>query len=138
MNHKLAAIAFSLLVAGLLVPKAKADEDNQAVLFSLTSPVEVPHAVLPPGRYEIRLLGDGSSMAEIWSADTSRFYGVFGTTPVDRSDARGSRVVFAGPENDTPKRIEKWFYGGHQTGNELLYPTKSIVPLASTPRHSRK
>ncbi len=126
MNYRLLIAVFALLVlGGMLVPSARADEDNKEILITVNRPVEVPTTILPPGRYDLKLLGDGSSVAGLWKADGSHFYGFFETIPVDRNHASGkSKVVLADSGKNAPQRIEEWFYPGDTTGNELLYPAK--------------
>jgi hypothetical protein len=123
--------AFALL-GGMLVPSARADQDNNAILFSVSGPVEIPGRLLEPGKYELRLMGDGSTIAEVWKADGSRFYGFFDTMPAARTHAVSrARVVVAASNTASPKRIEAWFYPGHRQGNQLLYPDAQDVRPAS-------
>lgn len=123
MNRRFLSMIFGLLLlSGLLVANARADEDNREIVFSINHPVEVPTAILTPGRYDLKLVGDGSSIAELWKADGSRFYGFFDTSPVDRNHAGKTKVVLAASGKNAPERIQEWFYPGDKTGNELLYP----------------
>jgi hypothetical protein len=132
MNRRLVATMFAIVVlAGALVPNAVADQDNKAILFSVDAPVEIPGAMLGPGRYEVKLQGDGSSIAGVWSADGSQFYGFFDTALVNRSHAGPSKVVLTNSEKNTAQQIAEWFYSGDRTGNKLLYPSKSDVHLVS-------
>jgi hypothetical protein len=126
MNYRLLTVVFGLLLlGGMLVPNARADEDNKEIMITVNRPVEVPTTVLPPGRYDLKLLGNGSSVAGVWNAEGSHFYGFFETIPVDRNHAIGkAKVVLADSGKNAPKRIEEWFYPGESTGNELLYPVR--------------
>ncbi len=130
MNRK-PMIAFTLvLLLGALAPNAVANADNKETLFRITNPVEIPGGVLPPGRYDIRLQGNGSPTAGIWSADGLKFYGYFETMLVDRARGmRGSEIVFDQASN-APMRLEEWFYPGSRVGNELLYPKNEQVRIA--------
>lgn len=132
MNRKLLAITVSLIMLGCMLPiTARADADNQAVLFSVNTPMKTPTAVLPPGRYEIKTLGDGSQVAEIWSAREKRFYGFVDTTPVRRAHALKSEVVLT-RQRKAPEQLREWFYPGDRTGNKLLYPENHNDSDAST------
>jgi hypothetical protein len=131
MNRRLLAIVFTFaMLICVLVPSARADQDNKAILFSVNAPIEVPGEVLGPGRYELKLQGNGSPVAGIWKADGSQFYGYFETVLVDRSHRGKSRIVLVGSGKNAPKRIEEWFYTGDKTGNKLLYPNSSSVQIA--------
>lgn len=128
MKRNLLAVAVALVLAGALVPRAKADADDKAIQFSVSGPVEVPGLVLEPGRYQINLMGDGSDVAEIWSADGSEFYGFFDTEPATRTHMpTEARIVLEGSGKKAPKRIEEWFYPGDDQGNKFLYPKKNAM-----------
>jgi hypothetical protein len=124
MNRKLWGLLSALvLFGGLLVPAAMATEGNKEVLFSVNGPIEMPHRVLPAGRYQLRLMGLGSPIVGVWNASGTHFYGFVETTPVYRNHATGkTKVVLSGSGKYAPKRLEEWFYPGDHTGNELLYP----------------
>jgi hypothetical protein len=127
MNGRVLTVVIGLLLlGGMLAPRARADADNKEIVFSVNHPVQTPTTVLAPGQYDLKLLGDGSSIAGLWRADGSHFYGFFDTIPVDRTHASAkTRVVLADSGKNSPKRVEEWFYPGDKTGNELLYPAKN-------------
>ena len=133
MPNKILVVVFAVvLLGGVLVPVARADQDNREVLFTVTGPVELPGEVLGPGRYELKLQGDGSPIAGVWNANGQQFYGYFITIPVDRVHANGrSRVVLAESVKGAPEKIERWFYGGDTNGNEFLYPVSHTCQCAT-------
>jgi hypothetical protein len=126
MNQKILALMFALLLLGAaLVPRAKADEDNQAIVFTTNAPIEVPGRVLSAGRYEIKL-NSNDSVAGLWNASGTRFYGYFETIPVDRYHHISKAEVDMSKMNQaSPERLKDWFYPGDSTGHELLYPVSS-------------
>ncbi|HVO79730.1 MAG TPA: hypothetical protein VMT28_03305 [Terriglobales bacterium] len=140
MNHKVWAVMFACLLLGaLLVPRARADEDNQAVKFTTNGPIEVPGRVLAAGRYEIKLSASGSPVAGLWNARGTRFYGYFETIPIDRSHkiSRSELDLSKTFAND-PERLKDWFYPGDTTGHELLYPVSSRLSEAANCRQTNQ
>jgi hypothetical protein len=124
MKYRLWASVLALFFLGsMLVPRAKADEDNKEIRFSVNRPVEVPTSVIPAGQYDLKLMGDGSTVAGLWNASGTKFYGFFETIPVDRRHALSkTKVVLAESVKNAPPRVEEWFYPGENSGNEILYP----------------
>ncbi len=134
MIRKVLAVVFLMALIGTLVPVATADADNREVQFTVNGPVEAPGVILGPGTYDLKLMGDGSTVAGIWSGDGSKFYGYFDTVPVDRNHTpRKASVVLEGSGKAAPNRIEEWFYPGDQDGNEFLYPKTHPFQIAHSP-----
>lgn len=130
MNRKVWTISLVLLLAATAVPAARADAGNKAIQFSVNGPVEVPGKVLDRGTYELKLMSYGSSVAGIWSADGTEFYGMFDTMPMDYSHtAARSRVILEGSGKTSPKRIEGWLYPGDAEGTEFVYPAAHAVQM---------
>lgn len=124
MNHRLLAIAFGFVLLGsVFAPCARADQDNKEVHFTINGPVEIPGEVLGAGSYELKLGGDGSTVAGLWNIQGTKFYGFFDTIPVDRTHRGNVRIDFSGSGKNAPERLADWFYPGDRQGNELLYPT---------------
>jgi hypothetical protein len=125
MNRKLWGLLSALvLFGGLLVPAATATQGNKEVLFTVNGPIEIPHRVLGPGRYELKLIGFGSPIVGVWNATGTHLYGFFETEPAYRNHATGkTKVVLSGSGKYAPKRLDEWFYPGDNTGNALLYPS---------------
>jgi hypothetical protein len=126
MSYKFLAMMFSMvLLAVLLAPKARADEDNQEIRFSINRPVDIPTSVLPAGHYDLKLMGNGSRVAGVWNASGTKFYGFFETIPVDRYHATSrTKLVLTESVKNAPPRIEEWFYPGDKVGSEILYPAR--------------
>jgi hypothetical protein len=122
MNRKLWALLFSALLLGALIPEARADAGNKEVIFKINGPVEVPGRILNAGRYDLKLVADGDSLAQLWNATGTKFYGFYETIPVDRSRVTDhARIKLAESSSRAPERISAWFYPGDIQGNKLLY-----------------
>jgi hypothetical protein len=141
MNRKLWGLLSVLALFGcLLVPAAMANEINKEVLFSVNGPIELPHMVLGPGRYQLKLDGIGSPVVGVWNAAGTHLYGFFDTDPVYRDHTTGRpKVVLSGSGKYATKRLEEWFYPGDHTGNALLYPsTKNTVIARNSSQTTQK
>jgi len=130
MIRKMSAVVFLMALIGVTAPLATADQDNKDIRFTIKGPVEVPGVVLAPGTYDLKLLGNGSGIAEIWSVDRPEFYGFFETAPVYRNHTTmKTSVVLESSEKTVPKRIDEWFYSGDHHGNEFVYPPLPIAAV---------
>ena len=134
MNHRLLAIALGFVLLGsAFVPLARANQDNKEVHFTINAPVEIPGEVLGAGSYELKLNGDGSTVAGLWNIQGTKFYGFFDTIPVDRSHRGNVRIDLSGLGKNAPERLADWFYPGDRQGNELRYPTVRKLEAANCP-----
>jgi hypothetical protein len=134
MNRKLWGLLSALVLFGaLLVPSAMATAGNKEVLFRVNGPIEMPHRVLPAGRYQLKLAGLGSPVVGVWNASGTHLYGFVETEPVYRNRATGKvKIVLSGSGKYAPKRLEEWFYPGDHIGNRLLFPTLKNTVVART------
>lgn len=135
MYRKLSALLFiGALLGSVLVSQALADQDNQEITFTTKQPVEIPGRVLSAGRYELRMNGDGSNVAQLWNSTGTRFYGYFPTIPFDRAHARqGAKVALEAGARGAPERIKGRFYASDKQGNEFLYPAGNHQASTASP-----
>ena len=125
-------LVLGLFLLGItFVPPARANEGNKEVHFTISGPLEIPRIVLPAGSYDLKLVEDGSTMAELWNLQGNRFYGFFETVPVDRAHAGKLQVDLALSQKDSPERLKDWFYPGDKQGNEILYRPANNVERAT-------
>jgi hypothetical protein len=140
MYSKVIVAAMGVLLLGTLaVPRARASQGNQAVIFKVKQAFEIPGRALPPGTYELRIAHFGSPIAELCSAHCTHFYGFVSTDPVIRRHHVGrTSVKFVKSVPGAPERIEEWFTSGHATGHELLYPAAHPQYLANSSNKAGK
>lgn len=126
MHGKLAlAAAIVAVVCGLAVPRARADEWNQAVKFHFSQPVEVPGHILPAGSYWFKLANNHGSrnIVEIFNHNYSRLEATLVTASQRRQQVTGrTEITFAERPHDLPEAVLGWYYPGSLTGHAFIYP----------------
>lgn len=112
---------------------AHADESNQATKLTFSQAIQIPGQVLPAGSYLFKVLDSGSDQhtVQIFSADSSVLYATLLTASTERREPTTDTVVtLAEQAAGRPDALVKWFYPGHETGNEFLYPKQVEKELA--------
>ena len=124
------------LVGGLMLTgaatRARADEWNKKTYITTSQSIEVPGAVLPPGRYVFKLL-DSPSNRHIVQILNDRENHVFATNlaipkermvPADKTILTFYEVPGGGPEP-----VRSWFYPGDLIGQEFVYPANRMAEI---------
>jgi hypothetical protein len=122
-------IAFSLFF-GLV---AHADESDQATTITFSQPIQIPGHVLPAGSYLFKLIDTDAdrNLVQIFNADRTVLYATLQTVPAEGREPTGHTVVALAEQGaGQPDVLLKWFYPGHETGNEFLYPKQKEKELA--------
>lgn len=127
-NVRLTTAAFAAVIGMVTVaPKAGADEWDKLTYVTIDAPVEVPGAVLPPGRYVFKLV-DSSSDRHIVQVQNDRQNHTFATILAIndyRVEPTGHTVfTFYETPAGQPKAIREWFYPGDNFGQEFVYHKK--------------
>jgi hypothetical protein len=125
-----------MLVGGLLLTgaanRASADEWNKKTYITISQSIEVPGAILPPGRYVFKLL-DSQSNRHIVQVMNERENHVYCTNlaipkqrmePADRTILSFYEVPGGGPEP-----VRSWFYPGDLIGQEFVYPKHRMLEI---------
>ena len=124
----LAAIS---LAASLSVVRADTWDKKTTVSFS--QPVEVPGAILEPGRYVMKLV-DSQSDRHVVQFTNERQNHVFATTiavPAYRTQVTGRTVItFYEAAAGQPEPIRNWYYPGDNFGQEFVYPKEHLRDIA--------
>lgn len=131
---KLLTMSLSLaLLCALSVPRAMADEWNQATKLTFSAPVEVPGMTLPAGTYWFTLMNDDSdrNIVQIWGADRMHLLATILAIPDYRLQPKGNTVIkFSERPSGTPEAIRARFYPGDNYGHEFVYPKSRATELA--------
>ena len=125
MNIRKAFFSFFtlMLMLGVMLPLAKADEGNQATELTFSQPVEIPGQVLPAGTYQFVVVDDSASldMVRIFNADR-KLVATLNTIPVSRTEPTGNTVIsLAERVSGQADAIKTWFYPGMLDGHEFVY-----------------
>jgi hypothetical protein len=125
-----------LLVGGLLLTgaadRAKADEWNKKTYITISQSIEVPGAILPPGRYVFKLL-DSQSNRHIVQVLNDRENHVYCTNlaiPKERMEPADKTILsFYEVPGGGPEPVRSWFYPGDLIGQEFVYPKARMMQI---------
>jgi len=128
-----------LLVGGLLLTgaadRAKADEWNKKTYITISQSIEVPGAILPPGRYVFKLL-DSQSNRHIVQVLNDRENHVYCTNlaiPKERMEPADKTILsFYEVPGGGPEPVRAWFYPGDLIGQEFVYPKARMAQIRAS------
>jgi LPXTG-motif cell wall-anchored protein len=118
---------------GIAIPKAKADEWNQKIVFTFSGPVEIPGRVLEPGTYVFKLMDTMADrdVVQVFNKDENHIYGTFLAIPDYRLKPTGKPIItFEERAAGSPEAVKAWFYPGFNYGHEFVYPKVKAMALA--------
>jgi hypothetical protein len=140
MKTKMTFITLGLALAfGLMLPAARASEYDQASKLTFNQSVQIPGRVLPAGTYWFILAGtDSRNLVRVYSSDRSTLYATILTINADRpnSSIADTTVTFAARGAMQPETMVLWFYPGHSSGHQFLYPAADQKELAQVKRYT--
>jgi hypothetical protein len=128
---------FSLmLVGGLLLTgaaiNANADEWNKKTFITTSQSIEVPGAILPPGRYVFKLLDSPSNrhIVQVLNERENHVYCTNLAIPKQRMDPADKTVLtFYEMPGGAPEPVHTWFYPGDLIGQEFVYPRSRMAEI---------
>jgi hypothetical protein len=103
--------------------------------LTITTPVEVPGAVLEPGTYVVKLVDTQSNrnVVTFTSADEKKIFATAIATPhVAADDPRHSTFVFYGTPEGSTKVLRTWFAPNDRYGQDFMYPAERAAALRKT------
>jgi hypothetical protein len=114
----------SLLVFLTVLPNVRADEWNQATLFTFNQPVQIPGQVLPAGTYLFELVNNfNHEIVRISNADRTNVIALIQARPATQKGFNGkSAIVLAERGSSQPPAVVAWSFAGRLEGHQLLYP----------------
>jgi hypothetical protein len=140
MNTKKKLVVFATMLAFLImVPVARATEEDQATKLTFNKAVQVPGRVLPEGTYWFILANTNprSNVVQIFSGDRSTLYATtFARTTERRDPTDNTEITFADRGSMQPETIVTWFYPGYSSGHEFVYSKPEEKELAQVTHHT--
>ncbi|MEO8128754.1 MAG: hypothetical protein ABI822_16750 [Bryobacteraceae bacterium] len=134
MNRlNLVAVATCLTLASLSVAPAVADTWNKKTILTISEAVQVPGAILEPGKYVMKLLDSPSDrhIVQIFNEREDHIYTTILAIPNYRLQPTG-KTEFQWWETPAgqPKAMRAWFYPGDNFGQEFAYPKSTAMQIA--------
>jgi hypothetical protein len=122
----------SLLAFLIVLPNVRADEWNQATLFTFSQPIQIPGQVLPAGTYLFEIVnGFNHEIVRISNADRTNVIALIQALPATQKGFDGkSAIVLADRGASNPAAIVAWSYPGRLEGHQLLYPKQVRTEVA--------
>jgi hypothetical protein len=135
MNRfKMAAAASCLTLATVAVVPVMADTWNKKTIITISEPVQVPGAILQPGKYVMKLLDSQADrhIVQIYNEREDQLQTTILAIPNYRLQPTG-KTEFQWWETPAgqPKAMRAWFYPGDNFGQEFAYPKNTAVQIAS-------
>lgn len=126
------ATVLSLLAFLIVLPNVRADEWNQATLFTFNQPVQIPGQVLPAGTYLFEIVNNfNHEIVRISNADRTNVIAVIQARPATQKSFNGkSAIVLAERGASNPAAIVAWSYPGRVEGHQFLYPKQMQTEVA--------
>lgn len=103
--------------------------------LTITTPLEVPGAVLDPGTYVVKLADTQSNrnIVTFMSADEKKVFATAIATPhVAADDPRHSTFVFYAAPQGSTKVLRTWFAPNDRYGQDFVYPAERAAALRQT------
>ena len=124
--------AVALLLAFLIVlPNVRADEWNQATLFTFNQPVQIPGRVLPAGTYLFEIVNEfNHEIVRISKADHTVIALIQARPSIQKGFTGKAAIVLAERGSLQPPAVVAWTYAGRLEGHQLLYPKQMQTEVA--------
>jgi hypothetical protein len=140
MNTKKAFFTLGLLLAFVvMLPSARADENDQATKLTFSQSIQIPGQVLPAGTYWFMLVDTPNSrnIVRVFNSDRSKLYATIFTVNTQSSTIPDqTTITFAEGEPMQPQTLVSWFYPGEDTGHQFIYSSNEERMLAQVKHYT--
>src|SRR6516165_1288339 len=124
------------MLGGLLLMSAatpaNADAWNKKTYITTSQAIEVPGAVLPPGKYVFKLMESPSNrhIVQIMNAAENHVYTTNLAIAKERmTPADKTILTFYEMPGGGPEPVRSWFYPGVLIGQEFVYPHQRMMEI---------
>ena len=138
IQKKLMILA-TMLAFLIILPIARASEEDQATKLTFNKAVQIPGRVLPAGTYWFILADDNANhnIVHIFNSDRSALYATILANNAERpKPTDNTAITFADRGSMQPESIVTWFYPGNTSGHEFVYSNREKQELAQVKRHT--
>ena len=138
IQKKLTILA-TMLAFLIMLPVARASEEDQATKLTFNKAVQIPGRILPAGTYWFVLLDANAApkVVQIYNSDRSTLYATILTNDAERPNPTdNTAITFADRGSMQPETIVTWFYPGYTSGHEFVYSHREEQELAQVKRRT--
>ncbi len=124
ISRYFAALSFAAVLIGS-IPSVRADTWDKKTTVSFSQAVEVPGAVLQPGKYVMKLvdLAAERHVVQFMNERQNHVFAAAMAIPTYRDRVTDyTAIAFYEAPAGQPEAIKTWFYPGDNYGQEFLYP----------------
>jgi hypothetical protein len=117
----------------LMTGAANADAWNKKTIVTISQSIEVPGAVLAPGKYVFKLVNSDSNrhIVQIMNERENHVYTTNLAFAKERMEPADKTVLtFYEMPGGGPEPIRSWFYPGDTIGQEFAYPKSRATEIA--------
>lgn len=128
----LTAICTAVIGLSVVAPTASADQHDKRTVVTITEPLEVPGALLQPGRYVFKLVDSSNDRHIVYIKNErgNHTYATIFAVPNYRVRRTGKTVLsFWETPAGQPKALRAWFYPGDNFGQEFMYPKTRVTEI---------
>ena len=140
MNTQKKLVVFATMLAFLIMlPVARASDQDQATKLTFNKAVRIPGRVLPAGTYWFTIVDSNTTrnIVHIFNADRSSLYATILTVSAERSNPTdNTTITFADRGSMQPENLVTWFYPGFISGHEFVYSDSEQKELAQVKHHT--
>jgi hypothetical protein len=135
MNRFATYAAAAVMTLASTITPAFADQWNKKTYLNVNEAIQIPGAVLQPGRYVMRLMDSPSNrhIVQVFNEREDKLITTVLAIPNYRLQPTGE-TEFGWWETPAgqPKAMRAWFYPGDNFGQEFAYPKNMSVQLAQS------
>ena len=125
------ATVLSLLAFLVVLPNVRADEWNQATLFTFNQPVQIPGQLLPAGTYVFELVHSfNHEIVRVSTADHTVIALIQARPSTQKGFTGKASIVLADRKSSQPPAVVAWSYAGRLESHQLLYQKQMRTEVA--------
>jgi LPXTG-motif cell wall-anchored protein len=135
--HFITALCTAAIGVAVVSPTAYGDEHDKKTVVTITEPLEVPGAVLQPGKYVFKLVESSNDrhIVIIKNERQNHTYATIFAIPNYKVKRTGkTEISFWETPAGQPRALRAWFYPGDNFGQEFMYPKTRVTVINQVAR----